>query len=296
MPNAEKTPESLHFYNPLAMEIRGAEHLFGIPCHCGYEWVPAGAKYDVDGRKRGSRERILFKYTISGQGELTLGGMEKRALNAGDAMLLCVPGDYRYRPMPGADHWEFLFFTFDSPVAVEIAKNLIREAGNTFSLDAFGDTPPLAWQLYCIFQSGEIENRYQVSALGYDLLMHLYGEALAGGAQNRTGGLLHRVSAYCFRHLSRPVTVEELADVCGYSRWHFSRIFREASGMTPSGYILEQKLTAACRILQHENVPVKELADRCGFVDPGYFGRRFRRRFGVTPTHYDNFYDPSKIR
>lgn len=280
-----------HFYNPLEMELKDADHLFGIPFICGYEWNDEDSHYLVNSETRlASRERALFKYTISGCGELLLNNREKHLLKPGDAFLLpgaVNTGGYSYRIAPGHDHWEFLFISYHKAAAVEIVKRIVDDCRtNVVQLDPSGEAMSHAWHLYELFRSGEISDRYAASSLGYDFLMHLCSESLSFCGKSHGSDLLHKISAYCFRNLSKPITVDELAKVCGYSRWHFAKIFHEASGMTPSDFIIEQKLTAALQILHQENIPIKELAMRCGFNDPGYFGRRFKQRFGVTPIHF----------
>ena len=290
MSNQSFSARRSHFYCPVpAFEREDAWHLFGIPRLCGYEWNGADTHFRVDGTHRGGRERALFKYTISGAGELTLRG-ETHLLRSSDAFLLAGSvgsGDYSYRIAPGADHWEFLFVSFDNPCAIDIVRRVIGDCGSVFSLSASGGAVKRAWRLYELFRSGEIPDRHAASGLGYDFLMQLCSEVLSGHGKSRGDELAHRVAAYCFRHLSDPVTVDELARAFGYSRWHFSKLFREAAGMPPSEFVMEQKLSAALQMLRHEPLAVKELAMRCGFADPAYFGRRFKRRFGVTPLHFD---------
>lgn len=286
-----------HFYNPLEMALKDADHLFGIPFLCGYEWNDADSNYLVEGSARlSSRERALFKYTISGCGELLLNGKEKHLLKPGDAFLLSGAvnkEDYRYRVAPDCDHWEFLFISFRKPAAVEIVKRIVDDCGtNVVQLDPAGEAMSHAWHLYELFRSGEIADRYAASSLGYDFLMHLCSESLSFCRKSHGSDLLHKISAYCFRNLAKPITVDELAKICGYSRWHFAKIFHEAAGMTPSDFIMEQKLTAALQILHQENIPIKELAMRCGFNDPGYFGRRFKQRFGVSPMQFAHIEQP----
>lgn len=280
--------ERHHFYNPAAIVTGDAPHLFGIPRLCGYEWNDNGTHFHVAGGNRGDRDRALFKYTISGQGVLILNGKE-HILNAGDGFFLAgnvSDTHYDYRISDNADHWEFLFISFDKTVAIDIVRRIIRDAGNIVRLNPAGAAVKSAWHLYEMFRSGEVADPYAASRLGYDLLMQLCSEAVTFSGKAAGTDLVHKIAAYGFRHLDRPVTVDELAAKCNYSRWYFSKIFRAAAGMSPSEFIMEQKLTAAVQIIQHENLPVKELAARCGFTDPGYFIRRFKRRYGITPAQY----------
>ena len=100
-----------------------------------------------------------FKYTISGAGELTVNGKTSR-IEAGTAFLLAGQlneNSCSYRIAPGADHWEFLFLSFDKPGAISIAKSILREnGGNIFHPEhALGD----AWHLFEIFKTGEIQDK-----------------------------------------------------------------------------------------------------------------------------------------
>ena len=291
MANLKKQWICEHYYNPVQLNLRDADHLFGIPRLCGYEWNHISSGFAIDCSKRGARQRALFKYTISGAGELTVNGKTSR-IEAGTAFLLAGQlneNSCSYRIAPGADHWEFLFLSFDKPGAISIAKSILREnGGNIFHPEhALGD----AWHLFEIFKTGEIQDKYAVSSLGYDFFMHLAGDAATGG-----NDLLHRVEAYCFQHLGEQVTVEDLANYCGYSRWHFAKAFHHIAGMPPSKFIMEQKLTSALHILQHEALTVKEIAGRCGFDDPGHFGRRFKQRFGVTPANFEQITGHERIK
>lgn len=227
----------------------------------------------------------MFKYTISGEGRLTIHDNTHR-LPAGTAFLLEGPDDYCYDLPPGSASWEFLFISFWNPIAVRLIRRIIEECGNVFSLDAGGETLQTAWSLYNLFKSGDISDKYSTAAMGYDFLMHLNREVISVDKENIRNQLIQKVSNYCYRNLNSAITVEELADYCGYSRWHFSKIFREIRGIPPSEFVMNTKLDAALQILQHEPVSIKELAYRCGFNDQGYFCRRFRMKFGVSPKKF----------
>ena len=87
MANLKKQWICEHYYNPAQLNLRDADHLFGIPRLCGYEWNHISSGFAIDCSKRGARQRALFKYTISGAGELTVNGKTSR-IEAGTAFLL----------------------------------------------------------------------------------------------------------------------------------------------------------------------------------------------------------------
>jgi len=71
---------------------------------------------------------------------------------------------------------------------------------------------------------------------------------------------------------------------------HFRKLFREYNGMAPYDYLLRCRMEHAAKILQEEEVPVKELAELFKFDGMSSFSRMFKRKMGVSPANYLNMY------
>lgn len=277
--------KNMPFYiNPIDGECLKSPFLFSLPRKCGYERNVRGMPYFVDGSSRPGNSRILFKYTISGEGELTLSGKSRR-LRSGDAFLVEVPGNYVYRLPEDSPSWEFLYLVFWYPQALEIFRDIIAECGNIFRLNPDGVVIQKAWTLFRLFRSGEIRDKYAASLSAWEFLMNLCREAGRNGEDHRNG-LVPMVDAYCNSRMDSPVTVEDLARHCGYSRGYFTRRFQKESGIAPLDYVMKRKLEHALKLMAGGRIGIKELAFRCGFSDQGYFTRRFRRYYGMSPTRY----------
>jgi AraC-like DNA-binding protein len=80
-------------------------------------------------------------------------------------------------------------------------------------------------------------------------------------------------------------SLAETAREAGLSVFHFARVFRTLVGEPPHQYLLRMRLAAAARALR-DGETVSRAAVDCGFTTPSYFGRAFRRRFGVAPAAY----------
>ena len=74
-----------------------------------------------------------------------------------------------------------------------------------------------------------------------------------------------------------------MARVARMSRYHFSRKFGSALGVSPGRYLASLRLDAAKRMLSLGSHTVKEVAEQCGFGEATYFCKVFRRNFGVSP-------------
>jgi transcriptional regulator GlxA family with amidase domain len=79
--------------------------------------------------------------------------------------------------------------------------------------------------------------------------------------------------------------VDRLAQRAGLSGRHFTRLFHQEVGVTPSAWVEDIRVQAAQRLLEQGEAP-KLVAGRCGFADIDTFRRAFQRRTGVTPAAY----------
>jgi len=75
----------------------------------------------------------------------------------------------------------------------------------------------------------------------------------------------------------------EIAAHVGYTPRHLNRLFHKSEGCSISGYLAELKIDRARELLRQGRFPVKAVARMCGFDDPGYFARFFRRHTGKSP-------------
>jgi AraC-like DNA-binding protein len=74
-----------------------------------------------------------------------------------------------------------------------------------------------------------------------------------------------------------------LASAVGYSKGHFTALFKAHTGRTPRRFQIDERLERAVDLLRRPDLPVGEVALRTGFEDPLYFSRLFRRRYGLAP-------------
>jgi AraC family transcriptional regulator len=86
------------------------------------------------------------------------------------------------------------------------------------------------------------------------------------------------------RHLGRPLTLSQLADSCGVSRYHLAHAFGEATGLSVMQYVRSRRLTEAAQSLASGDAPdILNLALDAGYGSHEAFSRAFRAQFGTTP-------------
>lgn len=82
--------------------------------------------------------------------------------------------------------------------------------------------------------------------------------------------------------------IETLSQQMGMSRSAFFKKVKAITGMSPNDLVKDYKLSQAVELLKHSDTSITDVAYRCGFNDVGYFGKCFRKKFGVSPRTYVN--------
>lgn len=113
-----------------------------------------------------------------------------------------------------------------------------------------------------------------------------YGCATGGRVAVRGGmpaGKLGRVVDAMRAGLAEPFDLARLAAQAGLSPFHFSRVFKQATGMAPSRYFVRLRVDEARRLLCTPGRTVVEVALAVGYGSPSHFARVFREFTGETP-------------
>jgi len=84
-------------------------------------------------------------------------------------------------------------------------------------------------------------------------------------------------------HFGNDITLEEISDVAGLSRYHLSRVFGLVTGHSISSYIRARRLSGAARTLIDQPDNILEVALDAGYGSHEAFTRAFRDQFGITP-------------
>jgi AraC family transcriptional regulator len=98
--------------------------------------------------------------------------------------------------------------------------------------------------------------------------------------------ILRRIRDRIEAELETELSLASLAKESGYSRAHFLRMFRAATGLTPHQYILEMRLSTAQQLLRQSKISLVDVALKCGFSSQSHMNDVFRKQLGVTPQEY----------
>jgi AraC family transcriptional regulator of arabinose operon len=103
-------------------------------------------------------------------------------------------------------------------------------------------------------------------------------------AQGRLDARVRAASDVVRRNLHRRISVEEMAEAAGVSEPRLTTLFRQSLGTSPAKHAEDVRLQHAAHLLRSGNLSAKEVAHACGFHDPPHFSRRYRQKYGRSPT------------
>ncbi len=178
---------------------------------------------------------------------------------------------------------------------------LAQVAYDTINCDRIELTPqfahpePLLYQLglslKTVVQADAVESRFYAQSLGVALTAHLLQyyttqKYLLPSGNSVPALQLQQAIDYIHAHLTEGLSLEAIAAVAGMSQYHFTRVFKQAIGITPWQYVVQQRIEAAKRLLAKHELSITQVSQQLGFSTQAQFSSFFRKHTGMTSTEY----------
>lgn len=106
---------------------------------------------------------------------------------------------------------------------------------------------------------------------------------------------INKALQYIDEHFTENVTTAELSRMVHLSEGYFCHLFKEVTGSSSKEYILVMRIRKAEKLLVSSSMSITDVCYTCGFSDPNYFTRVFKKKTGKKPTQY-RISEQSKIR
>ena len=239
-------------------------------------------------------------YVLSGKGKFISEGGEI-PLSA-DALLYYPCGiSYHFRPDP-ADPMAFITVNFDftgnygirellCPVYTEaydprLLQPSHKEIDEPCFLSAFLLSEASHLLIYLIkmlaIKNSDIAYAEELcGSLLRSLLLEMLSCKDKSGPKNP---IVNEAMAYIRNNFSEALTNERIAESVKYHPYYIGTLFREHLGKTPHEYVDEIRLRHAEQLLLLSDGNIYEISSQCGYKTPEHFTRRFKLRYGMTPT------------
>ena len=152
----------------------------------------------------------------------------------------------------------------------------------------------MACEIACEIANDQVGRAAMLEAQVRQLVIHLLRSHLtvrqsdqielsrAGPVDRR----LRRAIEFMHDNFSRELALEEIASAAYLSEYHFARLFKQITGVTPHVYLANLRLERARKLLADTALPISEIAAMVGYQSQSHFSKMFRSVTGITPRSY----------
>ncbi len=107
---------------------------------------------------------------------------------------------------------------------------------------------------------------------------------------NQTARRLWEVISYMDSNLDKSLTTEDLKQIANMSTSTLNRCFKQNTGLSPVEFHIHKRIAYACTIIQQRGLSMSQVSEACGFKDPNYFSRQFRKVMNMSPKEYQRIF------
>jgi AraC family transcriptional regulator len=219
-------------------------------------------------------------------------------INVGDFFLTNSATPYEMHwQAKGSDPFEVMHLYLGLSVFEEAAQEIFSVAGRRLKVkDISGQNDRL---LSLILQQVRMEltathsqSAMYVEGLAKTLAVHIvrnYTEPAEGKIERKSAlpaMKLRRVVDLMEAHLDEEFSLSRLAEEAAMSEYHFTRLFKQATSLSPSQYFIRLKMAKARSLLRETDLSIIQIGMDVGYSSPSHFSQVFRRVVGVSPRDY----------
>ncbi|WP_434750701.1 AraC family ligand binding domain-containing protein [Paenibacillus amylolyticus] len=123
-----------------------------------------------------------------------------------------------------------------------------------------------------------------------DQLLKDYADMEPPEAEQTVTLEIRKICEYMEAHYTKNVSLNELSELSGISKYHLLRLFTRQKGISPYRYLETIRINQAKRLLEHGVLPI-DVAAQTGFSDQSHFSNFFKKLIGLTPKQYRRIFN-----
>jgi len=98
---------------------------------------------------------------------------------------------------------------------------------------------------------------------------------------------INRAIEYLHANINQDFSLADLAEITGFSKYYFMRVFKNETGKTPYRYYTDIKIEKAIELLKTNKYSITDICFFCGFKDHSHFSKVFKSKTGMTPSSFN---------
>ncbi len=235
-------------------------------------------------------DSYLLIYTLNGCGTLQSDSCTAM-LPIGSSVIIDCHNSHSYGSC--ADGWEFLWVHIKGTSAKAFYDILYPT--KAFAINISNTEEFTAKSEELIYKTGETDilSITRLSAGLHSLFCTLIADSIKTEqkkSRGQYGEYVDRAAELIRQKYSQIITIDDIIAEIPISKFHFIRTFKRIMGMTPYNYLTNYRINSAKLFLRTTDMPVSEIADKCGFSDTSNFIVQFKRHTNQTPLQYRRYF------
>lgn len=256
----------------------GSDHLLLNGLEAGHFY--ASPLYSVS---REYHNSYLLLFTVSGCGEV-ITDSKSLILKKDQAVIINCHSPHAYHSFNS--NWEFLWLHYSGFFAADLFNYLYHSEPQIINVTG-NDFPILFKKVINNLECFDNFHRFEMSIDIQQMILLLSAQLLSinsgGGTKDP---LIEKAISYMEQNFNQPLTIEQLSSYLNISQYHFIRIFKKLTGLSPYSYLTSYRITRAKKYLVETSRSVEEISQLCGFNDTTNFITKFKLLTGETPLKY----------
>ncbi|MBQ8326536.1 MAG: AraC family transcriptional regulator [Lachnospiraceae bacterium] len=208
------------------------------------------------------------------------------SVNEGDFFFL--PAGYPHEYYSDQKRWDIRWVAFDGYACAHVLSQFNMHKPAIISPRDIDVMENIYNKMFALQESEQTYRDQFCSGLIYEYVIEFYRnmDNPVQRLRNEKSKRLLPVLDYIDKHFYLDLPITALAEVAKVTPQHLCRIFKDSMNMRPNEYLTRRRLQESKRLLQKNELPIGEIAHKCGFPDAGYFSTVFRKHEGLSPIEY----------
>lgn len=227
-------------------------------------------------------DSFLFFIVLEGDGILKYNNQEIHLTKDSCAFIDCHKS-YSHT----SDNWKIAWVHFNSKNLENIYNKFIERENKNYVYTDIKKYLTIIEDIMMISSSNDYTKDMNIYSKSTELLNLLMSETIYQDTHNRKYKYnINDIKKYIDDNYTLQLTLDELSNKFYINKFYLTRTFKDNFGTTINNYILEKRITKSKELLRFSNKKIEEISSVCGFKDPNYFSRIFKKIEGITPKEY----------
>lgn len=204
---------------------------------------------------------------------------ENKSIEVGEGEMIFIPAGISYE-YATISEGESLYTSINFVADIKDAEPKLYSLENFYGADYMSKNFSELWKF------GTQADRFKCMSMFYDLVSYVSGIEHAKYSDKRKFHIIDPAADYLKKHIyDCSLKADMLHELCGISDTYFRKIFIARFRTNPQNYIISKRVSHARSIIDSGDYDtIKEVAYSVGYNDPLYFGKVFKKIYGVSPS------------